>query len=151
MCFGVLCAIDVWLKFVHFLSCIFNFHIIPNKLKALVKKEENDPINDPETKVDGAAYEVWDCLVDRGFIGLQDSTRVIIPNRHDHILNVPEVIENKEIGSNRVNVEHYYQRLKERFAVMMHKFKYEKSFYEKFWQACAGLPTFTFFAIRSRD
>ena len=103
-----------------------------------MRKEEGDNIKDPEE----GEHHTWAVMADGAFIGLQNSMRVIIPNRKDHVFNLPEVLENKSVSSQRSDVEHFYQRLKTRYMVMAARYKYEKISYELVWRCCAALTNY---------
>jgi hypothetical protein len=128
----------------HFKGCTADITIFRKNedfhVAAVVKNPSDEDLNDDDPLRDEYPGS-WAILADKGYQGLADSNRAIIPKRRrpSTPLTPQEEDDNGDIASDRVVVENYFGRLCTLWSLCSDKFRWQEKNYELFFRACVAL------------
>lgn len=96
--------------------------------------------------------KLWALLADKGYQGVSDLIRAIIPTKGDNI-SKEDTLRNKEIARNRIICENFYGRMKKLFKIMELKFKWDEDMYQIVFKICAALTNYHIskYPLRNED
>ncbi|KAJ6253568.1 hypothetical protein M0813_12981 [Anaeramoeba flamelloides] len=83
-------------------------------------------------------------LADKAYIGIQHNCQAIIPIRkpRNRELTENEKSFNKRVSSDRILIENYYARLKNKFKILSYRYRGSITEYKKIFEICCALTNF---------
>jgi hypothetical protein len=85
-------------------------------------------------------------LADKGYSGFTDSQilQLMIPYKkpRNGVLSQAQLAANKKLGSVRVIIENYFDRLSNRFPIMVRRWRFGEQFYPAVFKICCALANY---------
>ena len=84
---------------------------------------------------------MWAILVDKGYQGLKEELRAVLPKKKPHrrLLSREEEDRNKRVSSDRIIVERWFGRLSQLWSATSNQYRWSESSYNTIFAICAYL------------
>ena len=142
----------------HYPSSVSDFEIIQRRIgihKLLLAKNSAES-NTLDVGMHADRYpQEWAVLADKGYQGLQDIVRAIIPIKRPPrgVLSMSDEAFNRRVSSDRILVENYFGRLSNLWSLFAVKWRWSLTMYDDFFQVAVALTNFHIktHPLRSQD
>jgi hypothetical protein len=134
---------------------VHDFTIFKDKLgvyRAFLEKKADEATIPDDGEQQDEYPDSWALMVDKGYQGVCDLTRAVLPTRGRRLSHADRQ-RNLKIARNRIICENFYGRLKKLFKIMEEKYRWDEKFYSGVFNICVALTNYhiTKYPLRNED